>query len=243
VIFDLAKSLSWANSRAWAPAMVFRDGRYFFYFVADYKIGVAVGPTPTGPFEDALGRPLLTRDSVSRSSPIDPFAFIDDDGRAYLYFGSGTLFFCRLNPDMITLAGEPTPILARAAHLREALLVFKRKGVYYFMWSENDARSADYQVGYGTSSSPEGPVEIPSDHVILKKRGLAAGTGHHSVIQIPGTDRWYIFYHRHLPAQGAGCLRETCLGRLEFAPDGGIMNVDPLAPVFPPGSKGESFAE
>jgi beta-xylosidase len=107
--------------------------------------------------------------------------------------------------------------------------MIKRHGLYYFMWSENDARDPGYQVAYGVSTSPLGPIVVPSDNVILRRRGRARGTGHHSVVEVPGTDRWYIFYHRHAVPDGNGYLRETCLAPLEFEPDGRIKTVDPLA--------------
>src|SRR5215210_5496937 len=109
----------------------------------------------------------------------------------------------------------------------------------YFMWSVDDARSDDYRVAYGTSKSPFGPINIPENATVLKKRGPVKGTGHHSVVNVPGTDRWYVAYHRHAIPNGSGYKRETCLARMEFNADGSIRPVDPLAPVFPPGSPGE----
>ena len=241
VILDLKKDLAWAHGQGWAPSVAFRNGKYYFYFAAEHKIGVAVGDTPIGPFHDPLGHPLVVRDPKIDSDSIDPLAFIDDDGQAYLYFGSGHMIACKLKPDMITLDGAPTVL--PAGDFREGTVVFKRKGVYYFMWSEDDTRSDDYRVSYGTSSSPLGPIQIPANHVILKKHGLAKGTGHNSIVNVPGTDRWYIFYHRHGVPGGDGMHRETCLGRMEFTPDGAIKEVDPLATVFPPGSKGEPLGK
>ena len=195
------------------------------------------GDSPTGPFKDALGKPLATRVAGINSDSIDPFAFVDDDGQAWLYWGSGTMVAYKLKPDLVTLDGAPTPI--PIADFREGTVVFKRKGAYYFMWSEDDTRSDDYRVAYGTGPSPTGPVKV--EGVILQKHGLAKGTGHNSVINIPGTDRWYIFYHRHGVPGGDGYKRETCLGRLEFSDDGKIKPVDPLVPAFPGGSAGEKL--
>jgi beta-xylosidase len=124
-------------------------------------------------------------------------------------------------------------------HFNEGVVVLKRHGTYYFMWSENDARDARYQVAYGTSASPLGPIVVSPDNVILQRHGAAVGTGHHSVVQVPGTDRWYIFYHRHAIPNGSGYLRETCLARMEFDAEGRIKPVEPLAPAFPAGSIGE----
>lgn len=230
MILDVTTDLAWANIRGWAPAMVERDGKYFFYFAAEQKIGVAVSDSPAGKLTDALGAPLVTPNRQAPEQAIDPFVFVDDDGQAYLYYGQQNLYVYKLNPDMITLAGPPTRMTP--PHFNEGVFMVKRGGLYYFMWSENDARDVRYQVAYGISRSPLGPVVVPPDNVILQKRGRAVGTGHHSVVRVPGTDRWIIFYHRHAIPNGSGYLRETCLSPLEFEPDGRIKKIDPLAPAF-----------
>ena len=235
MILDVTKDLKWAKIRAWAPAIIRRDGKYFFYFAAEQKIGVAVSDHPVGKFVDALGEPLVSPSRQYPGQAIDPFAFIDDDGQAYLYYGQGSLYGNRLKADMVTLDGSPTRMTPR--HFNEGVFMFKRSGLYYFMWSENDARDVNYQVAYGTSQSPLGPIDVPPDNVILQKHGRAIGTGHHSVVQAPGTDGWYIFYHRHAIPNGSGYLRETCLAQMEFEPDGRIKKVDPLVAAFPQGSE------
>lgn len=174
---------------------------------------------------------LVEPSSKYPGQAIDPFAFVDDDGQAYLYYGQGGLYVNRLHPDTISLDGAPTQMTP--PHFNEGVFMFKRGGVYYFMWSENDARDVSYRVACGTAQSPLGPIDVPSDNVILQKRGQVRGTGHHSVVQVPGTDRWYIFYHRHAIPNGSGYIRETCLARMEFEPDGTIAKIDPLAAAFP----------
>jgi beta-xylosidase len=236
-ILDVTKDLSWAKIRAWAPAMIRRNGRYYFYFCAEQKIGVATSDTPNGKFADALDKPLLAPSREYPGQVIDPFAYIDDDGQAYLYYGQGNLYVYKLKEDMITLDGPPHRMTPR--RFNEGIFVNKRNGIYYFTWSENDARDPGYRVAYGTAKSPLGPIEIPPDNVILQQRGRAAGTGHHSIINVPGTDRWYIVYHRHAIPNGNGYTRETCIAPLAFDSEGRIKKVDPLAPPFPPGSKGE----
>ena len=238
LVLDVTKDLKWANIKAWAPDCITRNGKFYFYFCADGKIGVATGGQPTGPFTDALGQPLVQRNDQVTNYPIDPYPLIDDDGQAYLYFGNGTLNVFKLKPDMITLDGDPKAI--RLKQFREGIVVFKRLGKYYFMWSIDDARSDDYRVGYGVSDTPYGPVISPTNNfIVLRKHGLVKGTGHHSVANIPGTDRWYVAYHRHAIPNGSGFQRETCLVKMEFTPDGAIQPMDPMVPAFPPGSAGE----
>jgi beta-xylosidase len=237
IVLDVTRDLSWAHLKGWAPGVTTRKGRYYFYFAAEQKIGVAVADRPTGPFVDPLGHPLIAPTERYRTQVIDPCPFIDDDGRAYLYYGSGELYVYRLKPDLITLDGPP--IKLSPPGFGEGVFVVKRRGLYYFMWSENDTRDVNYRVAYGIARSPLGPIEVSPHPVILEKRGPVKGPGHNSVINIPGTDRWYIIYHRHAIPNGNGYTRETCLGRLQFNAAGGIDPVDPMAVVFPPGSPGE----
>jgi beta-xylosidase len=241
MILDVTKDLKWAKIRAWAPAITRRAGKYYFYFCAEQKIGVAIADKPTGRFVDALDKPLIAPSREYPGQAIDPFVLIDDDGQAYLYYGQGNLYAYQLKPDMITLEGPPKRLTPR--RFNEGVFVIKRNGLYYFMWSENDARDVRYQVAYGTSKSPLGPIEVPPDNVILQKRGRMLGTGHHSVVQVPGTDHWYIIYHRHAIPNGNGYTRETCIARMEFDAGGRIKPVDPLAVVFPEGSKGEPITK
>lgn len=249
MILDVAHDLKWANIRAWAPDCIERNGTYFFYFCADHKIGVATATTPAGPFVDALGGPLLDRKADPRitSNTIDPYPFIDDDGQAYLYWGnsSGKVNVVRLKPDMITVDGPPVEFIikgtsaGRTVEFREGLVVFKRSGKYYFMWSVDDARSDDYRVAYGTAEGPYGPVAVPDNATVLQKSGPAKGTGHHSVVNVPGTDRWYTVYHRHAIPNGSGYQRETCLARMNFDAEGRIESMDPMIQTFQTGERGE----
>ncbi|RYG35763.1 glycosyl hydrolase family 43 [bacterium] len=227
MVLDVTKDLKWANIEAWAPDSAERDGKYYFYFCAKGQIGVAVGDRPTGPFKDALDRPLIAKDSV-KTYPIDPCFFRDDDGQDYLYFGNGTPTVYKLNRDMVSFDGPPVQFPLK--DFREGIVVFKRKGLYYFMWSMDDARSDDYRVGYGTSKSPLGPVESPKEFVVMRKNGMVKGTGHHSVVNVPNTDRWYAIYHRHAIPGGGGFKRETCLAEIKFGEDGSILPIDVTTP-------------
>ena len=239
---DVTKDLKWAKIKAWAPDCIERNGTYYFYFCAEGKIGVATGKSPAGPFKDALDRPLIQKGGKVRTNPIDPCSFIDDDGQAWLFFGNGNLCQAvKLKPDMITLDGDPVDIPLR--EFREGIVVFKRNGKYYFMWSIDDARSPNYRVGWGVSDSPTGPVKSPEEgFIVLQKNGPAIGTAHHGVVNVPGTDRWYVAYHRHAIPGGSGYQRQVCLVRMEFNPDGSIKPMDPMTSPFQPGDKGEPLS-
>jgi len=241
MILDVTSQLAWAKGEAWAPDCIERNGTWYFYFCANRQIGVATAASPVGPFRDALGKPLITRKDPGGfpGQAIDPYPFIDEDGQAFLYFGStnGIMNVVKLKADLVTLDGPVQSLAAR--DFREGAVVFKRQGRYYFMWSIDDARSPDYRVGWGWSTSPLGPVTSPADHVVLRQHGAAKGTGHHSVVQIPEADRWYCAFHRHAIPNGNGYTRETCLTPMIFAADGSIRPMDPLVPAVAPGADGE----
>ena len=239
MILDVANDLKWANIKAWAPDCIERNGMYYFYFCADGKIGVATSDKPTGPFKDALGHPLIEKGGKVTTNPIDPYPFIDDDGQAYLYYGNGQpAQVVKLNPDMISIDGQPVDISLK--DFREGIVVFKRAGKYYFMWSIDDARSPNYRVGWGVSKTPNGPVKTPDkDFIVLQKDGAAVATAHHSVVNVPGTDRWYAAYHRHAIPDGSGYKRETCLVPMVFNSDGSIKPMNPMKAAFTSGDTGE----
>lgn len=84
---------SWAVSSFWAPEVYEKDGKFYMFFSADWRvnpgkelenflIGVAVSDSPTGPFVEMSDKPLF-----NPGYPIiDANVFFDDDGRCYLYF-------------------------------------------------------------------------------------------------------------------------------------------------------------
>ncbi|MEU0948937.1 family 43 glycosylhydrolase [Streptomyces canus] len=231
VVLDLGTDVSWAEKYAWAPAIAERDGKYYFYFCAEQQIGVAVADSPAGPFKDALGKPLVAKGGSLQGQMIDPAVFTDEDGTSYLYWGNGHGYVVPLNDDMVSYDASNVQDIT-PDNFREGSFVIKRNGTYYFMWSEDDTRSENYHVAYATGPSPLGPWT--KQGTILSKRpeyGILA-TGHHSVVNVPGTDDWYIVYHRFAlngPGRpgGDGMHRETTIDRMTFAADGSIKPVVP----------------
>lgn len=224
VILWLGVDVKWANRNAWAPAIATKNGKYYFYTSAAQNIGVAVSESPCGPFVDPLGEPLVPKGKYPGQA-IDPMVFVDDDGAAYLYWGQGHCHAVRLNDDMISFDPAGVKRITPPGY-NEGSFVFKRKGVYYLMWSEFDTRDPRYSVAYGTSDSPMGPFTKAADNPILKGDGRVKGAGHHSVVQVPGKDEWFIAYHRFAIPDGTGYKRETCISPMRFNPDGAIRKVD-----------------
>ncbi|WP_140486179.1 family 43 glycosylhydrolase [Flavobacterium sp. GSA192] len=251
VLLDLKKDVSWTDVKAWAPAAAEKkingQYRYFFYYTGDAKIGVAVSDNPQGPFTD-IGKPLVATKpkGITRGQIIDPDVFTDPvSGKSYLYYGNGFMVGVELNDDMISVKENTLTFLKPDKTFREGTEVFYRKGKYYFLWSEDDTRSENYRVRYATSTSPLGDFNIPKDNLILAKdpsQGIY-GTGHNSVIQIPGTDEWYIVYHRFTIPKGitmgraAGYNREVCIDRLYFDEEGNIIAAKPTLEGIQPVKK------
>jgi len=231
VILDLGPDVSWADGRAWAPTITEKDGKYYFYYCADAFIGVAVSDSPTGPFVDS-GAPLV----VAGSRPgqmIDPAVFTDTDGTTYLYWGNGSAYVVPLNADLVSFDPAKVRTLTGLAGFREGLFMNKRAGTYYLSWSIDDTGSENYRVGYATGSSPFGPFTNRGE-ILTKDTSLGIkGTGHHSIIQIPGADEWYIAYHRFAIPDGDGTHREVTIDRLFFEPDGSIRKVVPTLSSVP----------
>jgi len=241
IIVDLRKDVSWANRNAWAPCIVEKKikgkYKYFYYFTAAQKVGVASSDNPTGPFTDSGKALVNTRpEGIKGGQEIDPDVFTDPkSGKSYLYWGNGYMAVAELNADMISLKEGTTKVIKVDNTYREGTYVIYRNGQYYFLWSEDDTRSPNYKVRYGVSKSPLGPIEIPENNIVIQGNpgeGIYA-TGHNSVLQIPNKDEWYIVYHRFSYPTGikmgdaGGFHREVCIDKLEFNQDGTIKQVTP----------------
>jgi beta-xylosidase len=216
---------------AWAPCAIRKDRRYYFYYSVGpqnptpSRIGVAVGDRPEGPFRDS-GKPLLTGGSGFEA--IDPFVFQDPEtGTCYLYAGGSAgskLRVFELSPDMVSFKREipvKTPRL-----FTEGPFVHHHAGRYYLSYSHGNYRDASYSVHYATGETAIGPWTYQG--VILASDHRHKGPGHHSMVRLPGSEPWFIVYHRWNDREGGGPFtgkRETCIDRLEHTPDGKIARV------------------
>ena len=133
----------------------------------------------------------------------------------------------RLAPDLLSLRpfddGEMYKEVTPQGYT-EGPFMLKRNGKYYFMWSEGGWGGPDYCVAYAIADSPFGPFERVGK-ILQQDPAIATGAGHHSVIQVPGKDEYYIVYHRRPLTETAANSRETCIDRLYFDKDGHIVPV------------------
>jgi beta-xylosidase len=211
-----------------------KDDKYYFFFAANDVhpgevggIGVAVADQPQGPYTDILGKPLIN-ENVNGAQPIDQFIFRDVDGSYYMYYGGWRhCNVVKLNGGFTGL--EPLPngemyMEVTPEGYVEGPVMFMRSGKYYFMWSEGGWTGPDYRVAYAIADNPFGPFERVGT-VLQQDPEVATGAGHHSVLNIPGADEWYVVYHRRPLTETSPHHRVTCIDKMEFDEDGKILPV------------------
>lgn len=250
VIDILSYDVDWADSQAWAPAVLERkkaDGyHYYLYFSANNpetsrkEIGVAHATKPTGPFIGCKD-PLITESPVNAGYQID-VAILNDplSDDAYIYWGNRYMAGARLNPDMMSIDESTITVMTPQGGTDEtfryngAPYVLYRNATYYFMWSVGNVKSKNYHVAYGTSTSPLGPIKVADEPIILAPDSAnhIYGTGHNSVVQIPRTNDWVMAYHRFNqnflgPKDRPEMHREVCLDSVTFDPEGRIKPIRP----------------
>jgi beta-xylosidase len=230
-----ASGVAWAKKAMWAPALVARDGKYYFFFGANDiqsdkelgGIGVAVADRPEGPFRDLLGKPLIGA-FHNGAQPIDQFVFKDKDGQYYIIYGGWKhANIARLKSDFTAIEPFPDGSLFREitpAGYVEGSVMFLRNGKYYFMWSEGGWTGPDYAVAYAIGDSPLGPFRRIG-RVLQQDPTIANGAGHHSVIHVAKDDSWYIVYHRRPAGDHEANHRETSIEHMYFDKDGLILPV------------------
>lgn len=245
-----ASSVSWARRAMWAPSVVENGGKYYFFFAANDiqkesevgGIGVAVGDSPTGPFRDLLGKPLINA-ITNGAQPIDQFVFRDGEGQWYmLYGGWGHCMIAKLAADFRSLVPNADGSLVKEITPEgyvEGPFMLRRKDTYYFMWSEGGWTGPNYSVAYATGPSINGPF-TKRGTILKQDPAIATGAGHHSVLSVPGKDEHYIVYHRRPLGETDGNHRVVCIDRLVFNEDGTIapvkMTMEGVAPVALPKS-------
>jgi arabinoxylan arabinofuranohydrolase len=229
-------TFSWAKKDAWAGQCIYRNGKFYWYVPMNeasgkgMSIGVAVSDSPTGPFKDALGKPLVH----SGNGDIDPTVFIDDDGQAYLYWGNPYLKYVKLNADMISYSGEviTVPLNKEGFNVRykdadkrpsayeEGPWLYKRKDLYYLLYP---AGGVPEHLAYSTSKSATGPWMYRDTIMTVIKKG-GAFTNHPGVIDYKGKS--FFFYHTGALPDGGGFNRSVAVEEFKYNADGTIPRIE-----------------
>ncbi len=245
VVFEKTRGM-WGESRFWAPsALAYRGKFYLFYsalgglrdsgFRHSHRVCIARSDSPLGPFTDFVAPLPLTGKAA-----IDPEAFVDTDGKVYLYFVSdcsenvtSQIFAVRMNDDLTGTIGEPVLCLQpsqvwESTMWNEGPTIFRTGDVYVLMYSANWWHSTDYGVGFATSRSPLGPWTKDPDNPILQHyRGLK-GSGGACAIRGPD-NQMMIYFHAQGPPESQ--RRDTYCDRLVVTPDsrlGVTLRVEPV---------------
>lgn len=222
------------GSMVWAPSVIRRGDTFFMYISVGSEIWVGRASHPLGPWENALhDRPLVPFDTTMYSHEIDAEAFIDLDGRAYLYWGSGwnwtngRCWVAELNDDMISFKSDKVEITPE--RFFEAPWMIRHGNQYFLTYSEGKTIEDTYEVRYAIGNSPFGPFTQAENSPILTKNDSLQvyGPGHHTIIELQG--QHYILYHRHrLPFIAGTAFRQICMNPLNFSKDGNkIENIVP----------------
>jgi beta-xylosidase len=218
-------NFAWAKADAWASQVIERGGKFYWYVAVQHAtiggkaIGVAVGDSPTGPFQDARGSALVSNDMTKATKiswdDIDPTVWIDGDGQAYLFWGNTACYYAKLKANMTELDGPIQTVDVSA--FTEAPWIHKRGDLYYLSY----ATGFPEKIAYATSSKITGPWTY---------RGLMAevagncNTIHQAIIDYKG--RTYFIYHNgSIQTTGGSHRRSVCIDYLHYNPDGTMQRV------------------
>jgi len=244
------ESFSWADDRAWASQTIERNGKFYWYICAHSRlsrgmaIGVAVSDSPTGPFRDAIGKPLFENGSWDH---IDPTVMIDDDGQAWLMWGNPRIYYLKLNKDMISYSGELGMIDmteegfgAPSMDKREKDKKYKdnytegpwlRKvdaskykvdpaKAYQLLYA---AGGVPEHISYSTAPSPTGPWTYVGP--IMPLCDTKSFTNHCGVADYKGHS--YFFYHTGKLPNGGGFGRSVAVEEFKYNADGSFPTIMP----------------
>lgn len=221
------EDFKWAASKqAYAGHVAERNGKYYWYVSTNWcGIGVAVSDKITGPYKDALGKPLLTNkdcfDSHHSWACIDPAVFIDDDGQAYLTWGNRECYIVKLKDNMIETEGEVKRIRIDESHpFTEAPWIHKHNGKYYLTY----ASEWPEKIAYAVADHIEGPYETKG---IISEIAGNSNTTHPAIVNFKG--QWIFISHNGGLPTGTSYSRSIVAEPMEYNADGSIKPIPPTA--------------
>ncbi|HWD18168.1 MAG TPA: family 43 glycosylhydrolase [Verrucomicrobiae bacterium] len=232
VVFQAPQDAAWATL-SWAPSVVSNNNTLYLYFGNGASgIGVATSRNPEGPFTDARGSALISASTPGAATAtqweFDPCAFIDDNGRPYLYFGGQYPTNARvisLNTNLTAVQGAATPMFA--TNFFEASYMHKRNGIYYFTYSTRP--DAGLVIYCETNSNPTNGF-APEGTLLANPPQNVNNNNHHTVFAYAGS--WYIAYHNRALALQNGLApaaavykRSLGLERVNYAANGSVSQV------------------
>ena len=247
-------NVPWASKQMWAPDAAYKNGNYYLFFPARDKddvfhIGVATSSSPAGPF-------TAQPDYLQGSYSIDPAVLVDDDNKAYIYFGGiwgGQLEKWQTgsyNSDAEGPAGKTPAIGPRVAELSDDMLSLKETPIEIKIVDENgnpllaedeDRRYFEgpwvhkyngyYYLSYSTGTTHYIVYAIskdPKGPFVYQGRILnpVIGWTSHHSI-VQFKDKWYLFYHDSSLSGGIDNKRSVKFTELKYNEDGTIQTINP----------------
>nr|WP_294784543.1 glycoside hydrolase family 43 protein [uncultured Flavobacterium sp.] len=208
----LKKGDTFGDKGFWAPQVLSYNNKFYMIYTANENIAVATSDNPLGPFKSESREPI-----IKTGNQIDPFVFIDEDGKKYLYHvrltNGNRIFVAEINDDLLTIKPETlTECISGTLPwentqnvswpVTEGPTVLKHNGLYYMIYSANDFRNPDYAVGYATAKSPLGPWEKATDSPIISRKDVGLnGVGHGDVFYDKNGQMKYVL-HAHYSNNG-----------------------------------------
>ncbi|MEO7341734.1 MAG: family 43 glycosylhydrolase [Luteolibacter sp.] len=215
------------NVKYWAPsAPVKHDGRYYLFPTLDGNITAAVSNSLTGPFHTLDDKDYFPGSGwspfpIEQKSAIDAEIFHDDDGQAYMFYSRRRMV--KLKPDLSGPDGPVITINTGENAYSEGPAIFKRKGIYYYLYTLGGGEN--YAYAYVMSrTSVLGPWIQPAEKIIAKSDASAGlfGPGHGSFLNPAHTDDWYFI---HLEYGRGSTNRQSFAQKMSFNADGTIKPI------------------
>lgn len=232
-------TFEWADDRAWAVQAIERNGKFYLYVPVHSKltgamsIGVAVADSPVGPFHDAIGKPLADGDWAY----IDPTVMIDNDGKAYLFWGNPEIFYAELNDDMISFKSEIKKVHQTVEgfgapgpkervkdtkyvdNYTEGPWIMRRGNLYYLIYA---AGGVPEHIAYSTAPSIDGPWTYRGP--IMPLEDTKSFTNHSGTADFKGHS--YFFYHTGKLPNGGGFDRSVAVEEFKYNADGSFPTIN-----------------
>ena len=218
---------SWAQKDFWAPCVIKDGSRYLMYYNAQpagandgasaHRICVAEASSPLGPFKD-VAAPMFDTGRMA----IDAQVLIDNDGRGYLYYVTGSVMGVALDKSLTKVSGEPvvslSPTQPWEKKWTEAPYVLRHSNKYIMFYSSPGYDMPEYSVAYGIADTPLGPYIKPYGAPVLTRSQLVSGPGHNGCTVSPDGTEMFIVYHTHQQLSG-GDPRQIAIDRVRFVDD------------------------
>lgn len=261
------EDVPWVSRQLWAPDAAAKNGKYYLYFPARdkediFRIGVAVGDKPEGPFK-------AEPDYIKGTYSVDPAVFVDDDGQAYLYFGglwggqlqcyangsfdesqlganeptTGSALHCKvakLSDDMLSLASPVSDAVILDPATSEPITATDHARRFFeapWLHKYNGKYYLSYSTGdthYLAYAISDSPLG-PFTYGGRILEPVVGWTTHHSIAEFKG--KWYLFYHDSTLSGGENHLRSAKIREIVYDQEGKIHLAEPQPKIEPPAAR------